>query len=301
MKYWLISLLLVSGWASEVWADTTAAAVPLELRIPKASNPNNTDHAYFTGLLVKALEKAANGRPVPRLVPTLVMAPERIVLELKLGRTIDIFWMGVTTERAQDLLAIPIPLERGLIGFRQFVVRKDRAADFDKVTTLADLQQLKACVGAQWVDARILSAAELPIVTGVSLEGLFRQLAARRCDYFPRAVYEANIEMSKRAETYPQLMVYNKLMVHYPFAVYFFVRRDNQQLAQWIQQGLEQLIESGELLEYMQTQPHTRMAFPLQKHNQQRFLRLHNYTLPTNTNLNDRRYWFQLQDFTRAR
>ncbi len=290
----VVSLFLL---VFSIWPDLALAEVKTELRIPKGRAVNDSAHDYFTDLMLKALRKAANGRPVPVLVPTMEMAPQRTLRELKSGRVIDIFWLGGTRERAQDLLPIPIPLERGLIGYRQFIVRKDRAADFDSVKNLTDLAKFKACVGAQWVDTDVLKNAHFNLVTSVGHENLFKQLAAGRCDYFPRAVHEAKIEMANRRTDYPQLMVYDRLMLHYPFAVYFFVRKEDQELADWITAGLEQMIDSGEFLANMQTHPHTRLAFPLTEFATKRMLNLPNAYQPEFADEKNARYWFQPADF----
>lgn len=273
------------------------AAEAQPLRIPKARAVNDSAHDYFSVLMQKALHKAANGRAVPALQPTREMAPERIVRELKSGRTIDIFWLGASKVRAQDLLVVPIPLERGLIGYRQFIVRKDRVADFDGIKTLADLTNFKACVGTQWIDTDILKKANLPVVTSVGYETLFKQLVARRCDYFPRAIHEAKIEMTNRAADYPELTVYDSLMLHYPFAVYFFVRHEDQALAKWLQEGLEKMIDDGELLAHMQQHQHTKLAFPLKSSAHQRLIVIPNDSLPELIDHKNSRYWFQPVDF----
>lgn len=292
-----VFLIVASCLSLLSWSAAANTAERYELRIPKGRGVNDSGHHYFTELMLQALRKAANGRAIPALVPTMDMAPARTVRELKLGRTIDIFWLGATSERTRDLLAVPIPLERGLIGYRQFIVRKDRAAEFDAITNLSQLARFKACVGAQWVDADILKSAQLRVVTSVAHESLFKQLVAGRCDYFPRAVHEAKIEMANRAADYPELMVYEGLMLHYPFAVYFFVRHEDQELAAWLQQGLEKMIDDGEFIAFMQKHPHTQLAFPLSNFAHKRLFLLPNNSLPVFTDEKNPRYWFQPSSF----
>lgn len=293
-------MLAVLIWPANLLASaqaSPAAEAPSVLRIPKPRSDLDTSYGYYTELLHKALTKAAAGRTVPVLVPTMMMEQDRAVQELALGRSIDIYWMGIDKNRSVALRAIPIPLERGLMGYRQFIVRRERVPDFDRVNTLADLQQFTACQGAQWPDTEILRAAGLSVKTSTGYENLFKQLAAGRCDYFPRGFHEIRIEMAKRAREHPKLMAYEPLILHYPFAVYFFVQQDNEPLATWIQQGLEQMIEDGELLAHMQQHPHTRRAFPLVGQVQPRFIPIPNTGLPDRTEQNTLRYWFQPADF----
>ncbi len=295
MKSWLVGicgLLLLLPL-------TLSAEELTELRISRPHTVDGPAYLYFSGLLQKALHKAANGRAVPPLVKTIEMAEERMVRELRAGR-IDILWLGGSKERARDLLVVPIPLERGLLGYRQFIIRKSRMAEFDAINTLADLRKFKACQGAQWSDTEIMRAAKLPLVTSVNYESLFKLLVAGRCDYYPRGFHQGKIELANRADIYPELMVYEPLMLHYPFAAYFYVHPRNKTLAQWLKDGLEKMIDDGELLAYMQQHEHTRRAFPLQATVVKRLLVVPNHYLPDFADEKNARYWFQPGDFSLA-
>lgn len=284
--------------ASLVWlVALNTVASPVELRIPKPRSDLDTAHNYYTDLLRKALIKAAGERPVPVLLPIMEMEQDRAVKELVRGRTIDIFWMGPDQRRNTQLRVIPIPLERGLMGYRQFIVHRQRAAEFDQVRSLADLQKFSACQGTHWPDTDILRAAQLAVKTSTGYESLFKQVAAGRCDYFPRGFHEIRIEMTKRAAEFPELIAYEPLILHYPFAVYFYVRQDNELLADWVQQGLEKMIDDGELLVHMQQHQHTRRAFPLIANTPRRLLEIPNNQLPDAETFNEPRYWFQASDF----
>lgn len=296
MKNWLVwlcsSLLLfpMALFAAEV----------TELRLPKPRTMEGSAYVYFTGLIEKALEKAANGRQVPRLVATIEMGEDRMVRELRAGRIIDIFWLGGSRNRGQGLLMVPVPLERGLVGYRQFIIRKERVADFDAVNTLADLAKFTGCQGSQWGDTEILRDASLELVTSVNFESLFKQLAAGRCDYFPRGIHQGKEEMVARAAKYPDLMVYEPLILHYPYASYVYLHPKNKELAQWLQDGLEKMIDDGELTAYMQEQEHTRRAFPLDENRNTRFLMIPNHNLPDFSDEKNPRYWVLPGDFTPA-
>jgi hypothetical protein len=293
MKIWLVwfcsSLLLFPA--------LLVAAEIKELRLPKPRTMEGSAYVYFTGLIQKALEKGANGRPVPRLVATIEMSEDRMVRELRAGRTIDIFWLGGSRHRGQGLLLVPVPLERGLVGYRQFIIRKERVADFDAVESLADLAKFTACQGAQWGDSAILRDANLALVTSVNFESLFKQLVAGRCDYFPRGIHQGKGEMASRSARYPDLMVYEPLILHYPHASYLYLHPSNKALAQWLQDGLEKMIDDGELFAYMREQEHTRRAFPLHDQRNTRFLMIPNHDLPEFSDEQNPRYWFLPSDF----
>lgn len=289
-------------WFVRIWAVLLLlainAAVASELRIPKPRAVDDPAYLYFSGLLQKALQKAADGREVPKLVPTIDMAEDRMVRELRADRIVDIFWLGGSKERALGLLMVPVPLERGLVGYRQFLIRKERVEEFDAIKTVADLANLRACQGAQWGDTEILRAAKLQLVTSVNYESLFKQLAAGRCDYFPRGFHQGKAELAARVVAYPELIVYEPLILHYPFAAYFYVHPKNKALAQWLQDGLEKMIDEGEFIAYMQQQEHTRLAFPLRRAETKRILEIPNIYLPDFSGEKNTRYWFQPSDFS---
>lgn len=274
-----------------------ASETPAQLLISKPRSEFDINHHYYTSLLKKALTKAAAGRAIPELKPTFAMEQGRALRELAKGESLDVFWVGTDLAKEHEFRAIRIPLERGLMGFRKFILRKDSVAKFNSIRSLQQLQQLTACQGAFWPDVDIMRSSGLKVEEAPVYENIFKQLLAGRCDYFPRGLHEGVIELEKRQALYPELVRYNKLMLHYPFAVYFFTRKENEALALWIEQGLEQMIDDGELLAHMQQQELTRHVFPLQHNSSDPWISIKNPLLSPDTPVQNSRYWFQPQDF----
>jgi hypothetical protein len=274
-------------------------AAPGVIKIPKPQPDSKGAQHYYVELLRLALARGAAGRAVPVLEETSAMEQGRAIYELTRGAIADVYWMGTNIEREKKLRAIRIPLDRGLIGYRRFIIRADRQVEFNAVNNGADLKQLLGCQGLDWPDVDIMRAAALRVTEVAVLEGLFQQVVAKRCDYFPRGYYEAVPELAQRRLAYPELMEYQNLVLHYPFAIYFFVRRDNEELARWIEQGLEQMIDSGEFLAYITSHPLTSHIFPLHKNSlPTRTIHIANPFLPADTNSTNARYWFQPADFS---
>lgn len=268
------------------------------LKIPKPQSNIDVLQDYYTGLLRRALINGANGREVPALQETTLMEQGRAAYELNRGALADVFWMGTNSLREQQLRAIRIPLARGLIGYRRFIIRTDRRARFDAITRFDELKKQIACQGLAWPDVDILRAAGMKVTVSPGFEGLYQQLVAKRCDYFPRGYFEAGPELEKRQQLYPQLQRYDSLVLHYPFAIYFFVQKDNEELALWIERGLEQMIDTGEFLTYMKNHSLTSHVFPLNKTaSPRRIIHIPNPFLPADTNYSNTRYWFQPSDF----
>lgn len=275
-----------------------ASALPPVLKIPTPQPDSLVAQDYYKQLLRLALIAGAAGRPVPELQETSSMEQGRAFYELNRGTLVDVYWMGTNIEREQQLRAIRIPLDRGLMGYRRFIIRSDRQFIFDSITHHDQLKKYLGCQGLDWPDVDIMRAADLRVTEVPVLEGLYQQVVAKRCDYFPRGYFEAEPELMQRHKTYPTLMRYDSLVLHYPFTIYFFVKRNNEELATWIEQGLEKMIDDGALLNYMVGHPLTAHVFPLSKTTPPKHtIHIANPYLPADTDFTDERYWFQASDF----
>ena len=283
----ILSLIL----SLNVYADIT------ELKVPNPRSEFDLSHDYHTQLLKMALEAAAKGRPIPQFVSQFDMEEGRATLELIKGQLLDVYWLGTDFGKEQQLRAIKIPTTRGLIGFRKFIIKQQNVEKFDQVNSLQDLMQYSACQGTSWPDTVILKAAGLEVASTPMLENLFRMLNAGRCDFFPRGFHDYQNEVVARKAIYPNLVSYKGLLLHYPFAVYFFTNKENQELANWIEEGLNILVHDGRFLSFMQSHPLTMDAFPLTEGENVRYISLSNPILPADTDYLNETYWFTPKDF----
>lgn len=178
------------------------------------------------------------------------MSPQRVSQELRTpGGHINILARATAPALEKEFLPIRLPIDRGLLSYRVFLVRADQLPRFARIRTLDDLRALRAGQGTDWADIPILRAAGLPVVEGRTYDGLFAMLEAGRFDYFSRGVDEAFRELGERRARHPQLAIEPTLLLRYPLPVYFFVRRDaeGQRLAKRIEAGLEAMIKDGSL------------------------------------------------------
>lgn len=157
--------------------------------------------------------------------------------------TLSVMWAGTTPTYEAELLPIRIPVEKGMLGYRVFIIRKGDQPLFDQVKSLDDLKKLKAGQGRFWGDTAVLKAAGLPTVTPVKYPTLFPMLDGKRFDYFPRAIHEPWAELDTRKTL--NLEVEKRILLVYPFAMYFFVAKDQPQLGEAIRSGLEAAIKDG--------------------------------------------------------
>ncbi|AWB69212.1 hypothetical protein C2869_22180 (plasmid) [Saccharobesus litoralis] len=167
----------------------------------------------------------------------------RILSDVKNGQ-LDVHWSQSNAKFEQDFQAIYIPIYRGLIGFRIGIVPKYKRDLLQQVSSLSQLQKFTAGSGTLWSDTRILEHNGLPVVKEQKYPNLFPMLEGQRFDYFPRGLHEPWREIEKWQQY--NLIVEPHLLIKYTAPFYFFVAKDNQALAQFITQSLNELYATGQ-------------------------------------------------------
>jgi ABC-type amino acid transport substrate-binding protein len=218
-----------------------AAASPTEVvRFPKPEFEGDHRYDYAMQLLQLALSKSGVDYQIE--LAEFPMNQERQVVEIEAGRILDVGPIPSSAEREARLLPIRIPVNKGVLGWRLGLIRKGDERLFAGVNTLADLKAVRLAQGQEWPDTQILRANGIPVITAPKYEGLFKMLAGKRFDYFPRSVMEIWDEQALNAAT---LEVEPHLALHYFYDAYFMVNRRNTHLAHDIQDGLERSIADG--------------------------------------------------------
>ena len=219
------------------------SAAPLEVQHPGPRSATDRRAAYYIKLLDLAL--AHSGAEYVLRANPLPMVGARVVQDMVAGQGINVTWLPASPELEQVLIPVRMPLDRGILGWRVFLIRQQDRARFAAVRSLAQLRTLSAGLQRDWGDVAILQANGLNVVTAATYEGLFPMLAAGRFDYFPRGIGEVWGE----AERYEELglAIEPRLALHYEFPSYFYVSPQLPQLAQALQRGLEAVQRSGQL------------------------------------------------------
>lgn len=266
-----------------------------EVKVTGIRSPEiNASFSYYIQLLELVLNKTAPKGIQRRAVSQDPMVPSREVKQLELGK-LDVVWGGTSIERENKLQAIRIPLLRGLLGYRVSLIHKDSLAQFDKITQLEELLKFHPCQAADWPDTKILKHAGFDVIENTGYIGLFKQLNAKRCDLFPRAIYEADSEFELVKKQMPDLRLYQKLIIQYPFPMYFFVQKGNDKLEKILTDGLEKAIDDGSFDHLLKTHEVTAHLFPLEKWKDARYIKLDNPVLPKGTDTRNPRYWMDLE------
>lgn len=218
-----------------------AAEPPRTVIHPRSESARDERVVYPLALLELAL--AHSGLPY-RLQPARAAMPQsRALRQLEAGHGLDVVWTVTDADRESRLRPVRFPLDRGLIGWRVLLVREGDAGRFADIAGVADLARLRFGQGHDWPDLRILRGNGLHVEASPSYEGLFDMLARGRLDAFPRALMEAPAEIAAR----PRLGLAQEptLLLHYPSALYFFVRPGDAELAAALAAGLEAALADG--------------------------------------------------------
>ena len=227
-----------------------APASPQSVVYPRHIDAVDERYDYDWLILRTALDKSAAAfGPFEMKQLDETMSPQRVRSELGLAHgRINVFACATARELEQRFLPIRIPIDKGLLGFRVFMVRSADLPRFAAVRSVQDLRALRAGQGKDWVDIPILRAAGMPVVEG-SWESMYSMLMAGRFDYYSRGVDEAPRELGENRHRFPQMALEPTLLLHYPLPRYIFVRRDaeGEQLARRIQAGLDTMLQDGTL------------------------------------------------------
>jgi len=244
--------------------------------------------SYPIALLHLAIEKSGTDY---QLVPSgQVMSQHRTLRQLGSSNGLDVVWTMTSPEREQELRPIRIPIDRGLIGWRLLLIHQDNE---EKIKQL-DEKQLKTSLsvqGSDWPDYPILKANQFKVLGSGDFDGMFKMLQAKRIDYFPRSVTELWPELQQRSGM--SLTVAPKWVLHYPAALYFFVRKNNIELANAIEIGLLRAIEDGSMQQlFLQ---HFSSAIQQADLKSRTVIPLNNPILPAATPLQNKVLWFDPQ------
>ena len=223
-------------------------AEPMRFVYPPPEAVGDERHLYYWQLLDAAL--AANrdqyGDYNARSY-ALPMTFQRGAAEVEAGgRRVNIISRATNRDLEKRLLPVRIPLDKGLLGVRLFLIMPETQPRLDQVRTLADLRRFTIGQSSSWSDVRILQSAGFKLVLADAYLPLFSMLAARRFDLFSRGAVEIEAEFASHRAL--GLMIERRVLLHYPMPRYFFVPRtpEGERMAQRIEDGLWRLRRSGE-------------------------------------------------------
>lgn len=281
VRQWWRFLLLIA-----MLLQAPGVAAEVVVHYPRPESEPDVRSVYAQRLLELALQRAYITYRL-ELHPVR-MQQGRAIVRLKNGQGIEVLSTMTSADREQELLPVRIPIDKGLIGWRLLLINKEQARKFASVSNLDELKTLMAGQGSDWPDVRIMRANGLTVYDGTSnYISLFSMLERQRIDYFPRSV----TEIWSEADQYQQrLMVEPSIVLRYPSAIYYFVRKGNVQLATDIREGLEKMIADGSFDKLFQE--HFGDMIARSNLMQRRILDLSNPLMPERMPVERKNLWF---------
>ena len=267
-------------------ANSLAASWRINYPRPMSENDRRAD--YPLKLLALALEET--GVNFKLVASDRIMPQSKALKRLMDNREVNVVWSMTDEQREEQLLPIRIPIYKGLIGWRIFLIRKDMDSRFKYIQSFEHLLKLYPIQGSDWPDTKILQANGFDVLTANEHDALFTMLGNAQGDFFPRSV----VEIFEEIKTYNpdnEFEIEPKLGLRYPAAMYYFVNKNSVPLAKLIETGLEKAIKSGKFDElfYEEHQAY----FDQADMNKRTFHQLQNTYLPIKTPLHRKELWFE--------
>lgn len=262
---------------------------------PKQS-VNDTRDLYKIELLEKAFAKAAEKYGRTELIPSESVMNEARMMAIMRNRSgdVNLIFKPTNEERETFMIPIRIPVMKGLLGNRIFLIHKDKQKLFSEVKTLDDLRKFIAGQGRGWLDVKIFEHNNIEVMQANSYESLFKMTVYNRFDYFSRGITEAKFEWQERHTELPDLHIEESILLYYPFPVYFFTVKteEGKKLAMRLEYGLKQLIGDGTFDKVFEK--YHRNIFKGYNLKQRTRIEIKNPFLPDSVPFENKKYWLDI-------
>lgn len=246
---------------------------------------------YAIGLLKLAISKLE--KPYNVNVTHGELTAMRLKESVKSG-SIDVIWTATNNDLENELIPVRVPLDKGLLGYRIFILHKDNKRLLDNVNTIDELRRFTMGQGRGWSDADILRSNGFNVILAPKYEGLFHMIDGKRFQLFPRGVNEPFSEIEKRPDL--DLSIDDNIMLVYRMPYYFFINPAKKQLADDIEKGLITAINDGSFDKYFYESETTKKAIQNVKFNSRRVFELNNPNLPPQTPINNPKLWVRVNE-----
>jgi hypothetical protein len=264
------ALVLLLCCAGVVWASASATS-SVVIRQSNITDIVNEDY-YFYRVLELALNKTDAQWGAVQISQLPYRPEDKRLRSALMQGGVDVLWSPTSADFERQMLPVRISLLKELNNYRLLLIRKNEQPAFSAVRSIDDLRKLRGGMGAQWTDASIMEYNRLPLVKAVGYGKLFKMLAAKRFDYFSRGVYQIQSEVNFYPEL--ELQIEQELMLSYPNEVYFFVNKNNIDLAKRLETGLKIAQRDGSFDQLFNSIPRYQWGMELLKKHQRRVITL---------------------------
>ncbi len=248
--------------------------------------------SYEVGLLEIALEHL-DGDHSLSLLPSGANQSRALSMIVDGKAPYNIYFSGYSPSREATLRMVPIPLTRGLLGYRLLLTKRELLPEITLLTTVAQLKErVTLGVNIGWPDMDILRHAGFQVVSG----SVIRLMQGDRVQAIPIGLHERNIFLSRFNDPAIDTAAYtisDNHLIAYRFDSFFYVAKEDRKRAMLIKRGLENAYASGAFMKYFETFPAIRdgLTFYAQ-HKPEAFHVTSPYDSSTLRSIPDR-YWHQ--------
>jgi len=290
MKKLCVSLFILMTALIMPLASASGGLARVKVIYPAPEYWADERHSDVIEILRTALEKTENKYGPFEIEPySTVMNYGRVTSSLKRGKFVNVAWGSTSIKKEKELLPIRIPLRKGLLGYRLMLTTLSGQKKLSKVSNVEEFKDVRLAQGLGWGDVGVLSHAGLNVVTA-NYENIFKMLQRERIDAFPRGVSEVFDELEINWEDYPNIIVEQDVLIKYPWPYYFFLNKNDVELAERIEAGLRIMIKDGSFDEIFEK--YNRADLERANLSGRRVIELDNPLLPAETPLSDERLWF---------
>lgn len=258
------------------------------INYPRPIDDTDARTQYPIALLKLALDKTGVNyelRPSDRILLT-----GKAMRQLRENREVNVVWSMTDSQREKELTPIRIPIAKGLIGLRVFVVNKNKKSKFENVLSLNDMRKLVPIQGEEWPDTKILQANGFNVFTVPEFREAYDLMKQGKGDIFPRSVIEVSAELEAEGAG-SNLYLEPSMALYYPTAMYYFVSINNKTLANLIETGLKRAIDDGSFDElFNATYAPVLSSIDMED---RRVFSLENPLLPPETPLSNSSLWYK--------
>lgn len=252
----LAALFMVPGVNAKTPSETPHVTKLLIESVKKSTDPSvptltiparvehHKTHQFFWDLLALALQKTEQQYGRVNIEVSPISVPQNRALTLiRDNLVLDVYWSVSTKHREADVIPIKIPLLKGMMGQRVFLIMKEKQFLFSKQLKEQELQQLIAGQGHDWPDLDILLSNGYSATGSSNYSAIIKMLQMGRIDYFPRSVLEVINEQKDFEEL--GVVIESDLMLKYSSNIYYFVSKKRPELAVRVQEGLKIAMSDG--------------------------------------------------------
>lgn len=271
---------------------STAQLTTAETKTLKVNDSNDPNGPYTVSMIQLALDHMDTKYNLQVGHENFTQA--RANEEVKTGG-LDLIWTTTGKETEEELEAVRIPLFKGLLGCRIFIINKNNQSKFDNVQTFEDLKKLTYGQGKTWADGKILEANGLKVIKTNKYENLFHMVDGERFDAFPRGVHEPFGEIEKRPNL--NLAVEKNILLIYKMDLYLYTSKANHKLAKEFEDGFNKAIADGSFDKLFYSSPQIKDIMEKANMKNRKVFYLDNPTLSKETPLDRKELWANPKDF----